>query len=104
MTTALGSFSFPVTINESGYYDDYTLDTNIQITFSESGHTNGQIKYVLINTSGNNTLAFIKPSAYSLYSSSDFYNNTILPIRSYLFSFSFCESCDPLSPFGSIAS
>jgi hypothetical protein len=78
-----------ITIDGSGSFTDYTMASNLSITFAESGHNNGNGKLVLITSDGTKTLTFVKPSAYDLYLDDGLTNGNLLPLGTYLFGFIF---------------
>jgi archaellum component FlaG (FlaF/FlaG flagellin family) len=88
LSTFTGSL---ITLDGTGSYDAYTLAANLSITFAESGHEEGNSKWVKIISDGTDTVTLIKPSAYTLLIPSSFTNGGTLAAGTYTMAFAFID-------------
>lgn len=90
--TALGDFTGEgITISENGYYNEYTVSGNLELTFAITGHVEGKAHTVKMNFDGTDTLTVIKPSGLllNLIHAGELSNGDIVPEGSYLITFKY---------------
>lgn len=87
---SLGAFDGSLLqIDGTGNYDDFTMSANLEITFAESEHEEGNAHIVEITSDGTKTLTFTKPSAFSIVNYTGLTNEATLASGTYIFSFFF---------------